>query len=66
LLCESKIAVRKSTSNTSDALSAAKTLANENDLILGTGSLFVAAEIVEIEHNIEPELYPDIKLPPKP
>ena len=66
LLFESKIAVHKSTSNTSDALSAAKNLANENDLILGTGSLFVAAEIVEIEHNIEPELYPDIKLPPKP
>ena len=66
LLGECKIAVHKSTSNTPDALSAAKHLANENDLILGTGSLFVAAEIVEIEHNIEPELYPDIKLPPKP
>ena len=66
MLGESKITVHKSTSNTSDALIAAKNLANENDLILGTGSLFVAAEIVEIEHNIEPELYPDIKLPPKP
>jgi dihydrofolate synthase/folylpolyglutamate synthase len=66
LLGECKIAVHKSTSNTPDALSAAKHLANENDLILGTGSLFVAAEIVEIEHKIEPELYPDIKLPPRP
>jgi len=66
MLGESKIAVHTSASNTSDALSAAKNLANEKDLILGTGSLFIAAEIVEIEHNIEPELYPDIKLPPKP
>jgi hypothetical protein len=32
-------------------------------VILATGSLFVAAEIIEIEHGIEPELYPDIKLP---
>ena len=66
LLGECKIGVHQSTSNTSDALNVAKNLANENDLILGTGSLFVAAEIVEIEHKIEPELYPDIKLPPRP
>jgi dihydrofolate synthase/folylpolyglutamate synthase len=66
LLGESKIAVHTSTSNTPDALNVGKHLANENDLILGTGSLFVAAEIVEIEHKIEPELYPDIKLSPKP
>jgi hypothetical protein len=43
-----------------------KNLANKNDLIIGTGSLFIAAEIVEIEHNIQPELYPDIKLHPRP
>ena len=66
LLNESKIAVHTSASNTSDALGVAKNLANENDLILGTGSLFIAAEIVEIEHNIQPELYTDIKLHPRP
>jgi folylpolyglutamate synthase/dihydropteroate synthase len=65
-LGECKIGVHQSTSNTSDALNVAKNLANENDLILGTGSLFVAAEIVEIEHKIEPELYADIKLPRRP
>jgi dihydrofolate synthase/folylpolyglutamate synthase len=64
-LGESKISVSAVTTNTSEALSQAKKLANSNDLILATGSLFVAAEIVEIEHGIEPELYPDIKLPPR-
>jgi len=47
-------------------LECAKRLANSDDLILGTGSLFIAAEIIEIEHGFEPELYPDIKLPPRP
>ncbi|HIF71805.1 MAG TPA: bifunctional folylpolyglutamate synthase/dihydrofolate synthase [Dehalococcoidia bacterium] len=65
-LGESKIFVSAVTTNTCEALSHAKKLANSNDLILATGSLFVAAEIVEIEHGIEPELYPDIKLPPRP
>jgi len=54
------------TSNTHEALAHAKTLAGDDDLILATGSLFIAAEVVEIEHGIEPELYPDIKLPPRP
>ncbi len=61
-----KIVVLANTNNTLDALEFAKKLARGNDLILGTGSLFVAAEIVEIEQKIEPELYPDIKLPPRP
>ena len=64
-LSESKIAVSNVTSNTDEALTQAKNIANEHDLILATGSLFVAAEIIEIEHSIEPELYPDIKLPPR-
>ena len=62
----SKIPVSVVTSNTHEALAHAKTLAGKDDLILATGSLFVAAEVVEIEHGIEPELYPDIKLPPRP
>jgi dihydrofolate synthase/folylpolyglutamate synthase len=64
-LGEGKIDVRVSTANTHEALEHAKRMANNGDLILGTGSLFIAAEIVEIEHGIEPELYPDIKLPPR-
>ncbi|MBC8453047.1 MAG: bifunctional folylpolyglutamate synthase/dihydrofolate synthase [Chloroflexi bacterium] len=64
-LGQSKIAVDASAADTHEALEQAKRMANSGDLILGTGSLFIAAEIVEIEHGIEPELYPDIKLPPK-
>jgi hypothetical protein len=29
-------------------------------LIIATGSLFIAAEIIEIEHKLNPEIYPDI------
>jgi dihydrofolate synthase/folylpolyglutamate synthase len=65
-LGDSKMVVRANTINTVDALACAKRLANSDDLILGTGSLFIAAEIIEIEHGFEPELYPDIKLPPRP
>ena len=62
VLSESNITVSASTSNVSKALKLARKLAKEGDVILATGSLFVAAEIIEIEHGIEPELYPDIKL----
>ncbi len=58
---DSKISVSINTANTQEALEQAKRLANIDDLILGTGSLFVAAEIIELEHEIKPELYPDIK-----
>lgn len=40
-------------------------MAQEGDLILGTGSLSVAAEIIEEIKGIEPELYPNIT-PPNP
>jgi dihydrofolate synthase/folylpolyglutamate synthase len=66
LLGQGKITVDAGTASTQEALEQAKQLAGEDDLILGTGSLFVAAEIIEIEHRLEPELYPDIKLPPRP
>ena len=65
-LGDSKMVVSANTIKTVDALECAKRLANSDDLILGTGSLFIAAEIIEIEHGFEPELYPDIKLPPRP
>lgn len=46
-----------------EALTQALALAGPGDLILGTGSLFVAAEAREEMLGIEPELYPDL-LPP--
>ena len=44
----------------SQALDQALEVADEGDLILATGSLFVAAEIREQILGIEPELYPDL------
>ena len=64
-LSECKIRVAVKTSGTREALDEARILVGDGELILATGSLFVAAEIIEIEHGIEPELYPDIKLPPR-
>jgi folylpolyglutamate synthase/dihydropteroate synthase len=65
-LSECTIGVGAKTSDTREALDTARGLAKDGDLILATGSLFVAAEIIEIEHEITPELYPDIKLPSDP
>ena len=48
---------------TADALAQAKQVVGEGDLILVTGSLFVAAEAREYMLGIEPEVYPDL-LPP--
>ncbi len=48
---------------TAEALAQAKQAAREDDLILVTGSLFVAAEARECLLGIEPEVYPDL-LPP--
>ena len=49
--------------NVADALALARQQAGPDDLILATGSLFVAAEAREQVLGIEPELYPDL-LPP--
>ena len=43
-----------------EALSTALTMADPGDLVLGTGSLFLAAELREAVLGIEPELYPDL------
>jgi dihydrofolate synthase/folylpolyglutamate synthase len=51
------------TSTVAEAVAQARMLAQPGDLILGTGSLFVAAEVREAMLGIEPELYPDL-LPP--
>ena len=53
----------KATESIRDAVAQAKELAGPNDLILGTGSLFVAAEVREVLLRIESEVYPDL-LPP--
>jgi folylpolyglutamate synthase/dihydropteroate synthase len=46
-----------------EALTQALAQAQPGDLVLGTGSLFVAAELREAVLGIQPELYPDL-LPP--
>ena len=48
---------------TADALAQAQKVAREGDMILVTGSLFVASEAREYMLGIEPEVYPDL-LPP--
>jgi dihydrofolate synthase/folylpolyglutamate synthase len=45
------------------ALAQATAQAQPGDLVLGTGSLFVAAELREAALGITPEIYPDL-LPP--
>lgn len=52
------------TSTVAEALGQALSLAEPGDLVLATGSLFVAAEVREAMLGIEPELYPDL-LPPE-
>jgi dihydrofolate synthase/folylpolyglutamate synthase len=47
--------------NVGDAVSKALEEAGDDDLVLATGSLFVAAEVREAILGIEPELYPDLK-----
>jgi dihydrofolate synthase/folylpolyglutamate synthase len=48
------------TASTAEALEQALAVAGENDLVLATGSLFVAAEVREAMLGIEPEIYPDL------
>ena len=49
-----------SCATTADALRAALEAANDDDLVLATGSLFVAAEVREAVLGINPEVYPDL------
>ena len=46
--------------NVASALSTALEQARADDLVLATGSLFVAAEAREVIKGIEPELYPEL------
>jgi len=62
-LLRDNVLVAKVTSTTSEALAAAKRIANKEDLIVATGSLAIAAEIREIELNIKPDYYPTLRPP---
>jgi dihydrofolate synthase/folylpolyglutamate synthase len=46
-----------------DGLAAARRLAGETGIVVATGSLFVAAETIELVRGMEPELYPDLRGP---
>ena len=48
------------TRDTAEALRLAREAAGPDDLVLATGSLFVAAEAREAELGIQPEEYPDL------
>ena len=43
-----------------DAMKMALESAGERDLVLATGSLFLAAEVREAALGIEPEIYPEL------
>ena len=51
------------TADVASALEAAYRMAGPETLIVATGSLFVAAEVIEHVRGVEPELYPDLRGP---
>ncbi len=53
------VQVRTAT-QTAEAVSLALSLAGDNDLVLATGSLFLAAEVREVVKGIPPETYPQL------
>lgn len=55
------LSVEAAFDNVGEATQTAISLANEDDLIIGTGSLSVVAEIIEEVEGISPELYPSFK-----
>ena len=63
LLRNSRVEEVRQVDDVSGALQLARNEAGAHDLILATGSLFVAAEARETMLGVEPELYPDL-LPP--
>ena len=58
---EERGAAAAAASTPRDALEQARAAARSSDLILATGSLFLAAEIREAALGIEPEIYPTLK-----
>ena len=58
---EDNVPVAAVTATASGALARAKRLARPGDVIVATGSLFVAAEVIEEMQGIAPEFYPTLK-----
>ncbi len=61
-LLSDNVRVVEVTPSTGVALSAARQMAEAGDLIVGAGSLAIAAEIIEIEKGITPEYYPTLRV----
>ncbi len=64
LVSEQGLPIAFSSENVGEATRKAIELAGENDLVLATGSLSVAAEVIEEIKGIPPEVYPTLKPPP--
>jgi len=67
-MCRSRGLNTQTAPTVAEALRRAMELATRADLVLGTGSLFVAAELREVVKGIPPEIYPDVdaaKLKPR-
>ena len=60
---EHGVQVASETEGVGRATHRALDMAREGDLVLGTGSLFVAAEVIEAIKGLEPELYPTLRRP---
>ena len=61
-LLSDNVRVVETAPSTGEALSAARRMAESGDLIVATGSLAIAAEIIEIEKGITPEYYPTLRV----
>ena len=55
------ISVAAVTRTTQEALTLARRMVSANGGIIATGSLFIAAEVIETVSGIEPEMYPDMR-----
>ncbi|MCI0439175.1 MAG: hypothetical protein L0177_08605, partial [Chloroflexi bacterium] len=64
LVSEQGLTIAFISENVGEATRKAIELAGENDLVLATGSLSVAAEVIEEIKGIPPEIYPTLKPPP--
>ncbi len=63
IAAELGLSVEGETASVAHGTRRALELAEDGDLVLATGSLSVAAEVIEEIRGIEPELYPYIKRP---
>ena len=66
VVAEQGLTVVSRSDDVGEAARQALELANKEDLVLGTGSLTVAAEVIEEMKGMTPELYPELKRPSRP